>query len=230
MARDTEEVFCSYVFHRHQQEQEAEGAAAPADPEMVSLSPEPDRTMAQVGRQLAFIGDTINQRYDGEFQTMLQRLQPTPENAYEYFTKIASSLFESGINWGRVVALLGFGYRLALHVYRRGLTGFLGRVTSFVVRFMVDRRIAQWIAQRGGWVAALSQANGPIWNVLTVLAVVLLGQFVESLLKSTEALASGHSSFEGPLVGVAQDAGPSQRCMVLMGPTLAQRCLLGFGG
>lgn len=66
----------------------------------------------------------------------------------------ARSLFESGINWGRVVALLGFGYRLALHVYQRGLTGFLGQVTRFVADFMLRRSIARWIAQRGGWVSA----------------------------------------------------------------------------
>lgn len=66
----------------------------------------------------------------------------------------AHSLFESGINWGRVVALLGFGYRLALHVYQRGLTGFLGQVTRFVADFMLHRCIARWIAQRGGWVSA----------------------------------------------------------------------------
>lgn len=66
----------------------------------------------------------------------------------------AHSLFESGINWGRVVALLGFGYRLALHVYRQGLTGFLGQVTRFVVNFMLQNHIARWIAQRGGWVSA----------------------------------------------------------------------------
>ncbi|XP_070275538.1 bcl-2 homologous antagonist/killer [Myotis yumanensis] len=177
VARDTEEVFRSYVFYRHQQEQEAE-AAAPPDPEMVTLSPEPDSTLGQVGRQLAIIGDDINQRFDLEFHTMLQHLQPTPENAYQYFTKIASSLFESGINWGRVVALLGFGYRLALHVYQRGLTGFLGQVTRFVADFILHHCIARWIAQRGGWVAALDLGNGPIWNVLIVLAVVLLGQFV----------------------------------------------------
>ncbi|XP_037698940.1 bcl-2 homologous antagonist/killer [Choloepus didactylus] len=178
VARDTEEVFRSYVFYRHRQEQEAEGAAAPADPEMDTLPLEPSSTMGQVGRQLAIIGDDINQRYDSEFQTMLQHLQPTADNAYEYFSKIASSLFESGINWGRVVALLGFGYRLALHVYQRGLTGFLGQVTRFVANFMLHHYIARWIAQRGGWVAALDLGNGPIRNVLMVLAVVLLGQFV----------------------------------------------------
>lgn len=77
-----------------------------------------------------------------------------------------------------MVALLGFGYRLALHVYQRGLTGFLGQVTHFVVDFMLHHCIARWIAQRGGWVAALDLGNGPIRNVLIVLAVVLLGQYV----------------------------------------------------
>ncbi|XP_047393710.1 bcl-2 homologous antagonist/killer-like [Sciurus carolinensis] len=183
VAQDTEEVFHSYVFHHHPQEQEAEGEAAPVDPEMIALPLEPTRTskestMGQVGRQLAIIGDDINWHYDSEFQSMLQQLQPTATNAYELFTKIASSLFESGINWGRVVALLGFGYRLTLHVYQRGLTGFLGQVTHFVADFMLHCCIAQWIAQRGDWVAALDFGNGPVRNVLVVLAVVLLGQFV----------------------------------------------------
>uniref|UniRef100_A0A2K5KTM0 Bcl-2 Bcl-2 homology region 1-3 domain-containing protein n=1 Tax=Cercocebus atys TaxID=9531 RepID=A0A2K5KTM0_CERAT len=124
------------VFDRHQQEQEAEGPAAPADPEMVTLPLQPSSTVGQVGRQI----------------TMLQHLQRTAENAYEYFTKIASSLFESGINQGRVVALLGFSYHLVLHVYQRGLTGFLGQVTRFVV-FMLQHCIAWWIAQRGSWVS-----------------------------------------------------------------------------
>nr|XP_058162565.1 bcl-2 homologous antagonist/killer isoform X4 [Dasypus novemcinctus] len=145
---------------------------------MAAVALEPSSTMGQVGRQLAIIGDDINQRFDAEFQAMLQTLQPTPGNAYEYFTKIACSLFESGINWGRVVALLGFGYRLAIHVYQRGLTGFLGQVASFVANFMLQHGIARWIAQRGGWAAALDLGNGPIRNVLLVLAVVLLGQFV----------------------------------------------------
>lgn len=66
----------------------------------------------------------------------------------------AHSLFKSGINWGRVVALLGFGYRLAVYVYQRGLTGFLGQVTCFLADIILNHYIARWIAQRGGWVSA----------------------------------------------------------------------------
>lgn len=74
----------------------------------------------------------------------------------------ARSLFESGINWGRVVALLGFGYRLALYLYYRGRTGFLGLVTRFVAKFILQNSIARWIAQRGGWVSA-GRGGRPPW-------------------------------------------------------------------
>lgn len=179
VAQDTEEVFRSYVFYLHHQEQETQGAAAPANPEMDSLSPEPNSVLGQVGRQLALIGDDINRRYDTEFQNLLEQLQPTAGNAYELFTKIASSLFKSGISWGRVVALLGFGYRLALYVYQRGLTGFLGQVTCFLADIILHHYIARWIAQRGGWVAALNlRMRDPILSVVVIFGVVLLGQFV----------------------------------------------------
>lgn len=67
--------------------------SGPALTARLSASPPASRsssTMGQVGRQLAVIGDDINRRYDSEFQTMLKHLQPTAENAYELFTKIAS--------------------------------------------------------------------------------------------------------------------------------------------
>lgn len=62
-------------------------------------------------------------------------------------------MFESGINWGRVVTLLGFGYRMAIHVYQQGIPGFLCRIARYIADFMLQNRIAQWIAQQGGWVS-----------------------------------------------------------------------------
>lgn len=47
-------------------------------------------TGSLVGRRLAIIGDDINKRYDAEFRYMLKSLQPTKENVYEHFTRIAS--------------------------------------------------------------------------------------------------------------------------------------------
>uniref|UniRef100_A0A8B9NHL2 Bcl-2 homologous antagonist/killer n=1 Tax=Accipiter nisus TaxID=211598 RepID=A0A8B9NHL2_9AVES len=166
VVEETEEVFRSYAFYRYQQEREERGEEVPMDPEIVEIQQELGSTGSLVGRRLAIIGDDINKRYDAEFRYMLKSLQPTKENVYEHFTRIASSLFESGINWGRVIALLGFGYRMAIHVYQHGTRGFLYWITRFVSEFMLRNRIAQWIAQQGGWVSQRERGAVPggIWG------------------------------------------------------------------
>ncbi|XP_030329389.1 bcl-2 homologous antagonist/killer [Strigops habroptila] len=178
VAEETEEVFRSYAFYRYQQEREERGEEVPMDPEIVEIQQELGSTGSLVGRRLAIIGDDINERYDAEFRYLLKSLQPTKENAYEYFTRIASSLFESGINWGRVIALLGFGYRMAIHVYQHGRTGFLRWIARCVVEFMLRNRIAQWIAQQGGWAAALDLDNVYMKYMLVVVALVMVGHLV----------------------------------------------------
>ncbi|XP_065710552.1 bcl-2 homologous antagonist/killer [Patagioenas fasciata] len=178
VAEETELVFRSYALYRYQQEVQERGAEVPVDPEITEVEQDPDSTERQVGMRLAIIGDDINQRYDAEFREMLKSLQPTKDNAYEYFTRIASSLFESGINWGRVVALLGFGYRMAIHVYQQGIPGFLCRIARYIADFMLQNRIAQWIAQQGGWVAALNLDNVYVKYMLVVLALVVVGHIV----------------------------------------------------
>ncbi|CAI5777545.1 bcl-2 homologous antagonist/killer [Podarcis lilfordi] len=180
VAQQTEEVFQSYVFYRYQQEQEQEqtGQEVPIDPEIAVMQPERDSITTQVGRRLATIGDDIKERYENEFSAMLKSLKPSRDNAYAYFVKIASSLFESGINWGRVIALLGFGYRMAIHVYQQGLTGFLSRIARYMADFVLRNHIAQWIAQQGGWAAALDLSNVYWKYVVAVAVVILLGHFV----------------------------------------------------
>ncbi|XP_062974994.1 bcl-2 homologous antagonist/killer [Elgaria multicarinata webbii] len=176
VAQETEEVFQSYVYYRYQQEH-TEGDV-PEDPEIAEIRQEPDSIPNQVGRRLVVIADDINKRYDKEFSDMLKSLQPTMDNAYEYFINIASSLFESGINWGRVIALLGFGYRMAIHVYQHGLTGFLRKIARYIAEFVLRNNIARWIAQQGGWVAALDLSNVYLKYAVIVAAIILLGHFV----------------------------------------------------
>uniref|UniRef100_A0ABM5G7A6 Bcl-2 homologous antagonist/killer isoform X1 n=1 Tax=Pogona vitticeps TaxID=103695 RepID=A0ABM5G7A6_9SAUR len=178
VAQQTEEVFQSYVSYRYQLEREQQEVDVLDDPEIAAIQQRPDSTNSQVGRRLAIIGDDINARYDKDFCDMLKTLQLTKDNAYEYFTRIASSLFDSGINWGRVIALMSFGYRMAIHVYQHGLSGFLTRIAHYMAEFMLRNRIARWIAQQGGWVAALDVSNVYLKYMLAVAAVVLLGQFV----------------------------------------------------
>jgi len=62
---------------------------------------------------------------------------------------------EGGIHWGRIITLLCFGYRLAITYLRRGICGFFTNIIGWVVKFVVSERIAQWIADQGGWVRSL---------------------------------------------------------------------------
>ncbi|KAL9824601.1 bcl-2 homologous antagonist/killer isoform 1-T1 [Geothlypis trichas] len=178
VAEEAEEVFRSYAFYRYQQERQERGAELPPDPEIEQIQQDLESTGSQVGQRLAIIGDDIYRRYDAEFRTMLERLQPTRHNAYEHFTKIASSLFESGINWGRVIALMAFGYRLAMHVWQRGVSGFVRRIARYVGEFMLQHRIARWIAQQGGWEAVQNLDNVYVKYLLVAAVVVVLGHLV----------------------------------------------------
>ncbi|XP_054504868.1 bcl-2 homologous antagonist/killer [Agelaius tricolor] len=178
VAKEAEEVFRSYAFYRYQQERQERGAELPPDPEIEQIQQNLASTGSQVGRRLAIIGDDIYERYDAEFRTMLESLQPTRDNAYKHFTKIASSLFESGINWGRVIALMAFGYRLAMHVWQRGVSGFVCRIAGYVGEFMLQHRIARWIVQQGGWEAVQNLDNVYVKYLLLAAVVVVLGHLV----------------------------------------------------
>ncbi|XP_017582639.1 PREDICTED: bcl-2 homologous antagonist/killer [Corvus brachyrhynchos] len=177
VAEEAEEVFQSYAFYRYQQEREERGAEVPPDPEIEQIQQDLASTSSQVGQRLAIIGDDICKRYDTEFHTMLESLQLTPENAYEHFTKIASSLFESGINWGRVIALLAFGYRMAMHVWQRGVSGVLG-VSG--IGGQEGESLGVKVAGFGGQgfrVAALDLDN-VYMKYMLIAAVVVLGHLV----------------------------------------------------
>ncbi|XP_071993266.1 bcl-2 homologous antagonist/killer isoform X2 [Engystomops pustulosus] len=137
-----------------------------------------NREYDKVGRQLATIGDDIYKRYETTFDNFLKDLDPNLENAYEIFKKIASSVFETGVNWGRILTLLGFGYRMALYIWKKGQHGFLKKIAQCLARYIVESRIAQWIAKQGGWNAVLKLTNESIKYVLMALGIVLILQFV----------------------------------------------------
>ncbi|NXV09485.1 BAK protein, partial [Cettia cetti] len=77
VADEAEEVFRSFASYRYQREREERGAEVPPDPEMEEIQQDQESTGSQVGQRLAIIGDDIYRRYDAEFRTMLESLQPT---------------------------------------------------------------------------------------------------------------------------------------------------------
>ncbi|XP_053562837.1 bcl-2 homologous antagonist/killer [Bombina bombina] len=176
MREQTEVVFLSYSFHMSQMETVNEDPAR-LNPEIEEIRP-CDRMLDRVGQQLATIGDDINNRYEEEFNNILRTLNPNLENAYDYFKKIASSLFDSGINWGRILTLLGFGYRMAVYVFQNGQHGFFRTIAQWLARYVVESSIARWIAREGGWVAALKLTNNSIKYVVVTFCIVLSIQFL----------------------------------------------------
>ena len=165
VVNETEGVFRHFMYQRFQDEwtrEEQEGlvdsaASARSDAleELRSCNDEaPGNHIVVIGRRLGEVGDEIDAKYKSEFQEMIEQLNLTHATAYETFAAIARRLFRSGINWGRIVALLCFGYEIAVSVIRQGFSGsFLRRIVRFVVDFVFRERIARWIADHGGWVS-----------------------------------------------------------------------------
>ena len=111
---------------------------------------------------LAEMGDVLNKKYHSDFVEMTRKLGLTSSTAYKAFAKVASRLFQNGINWGRIVALLLFGYEIAVSVIQKeamGIRNFLRKIVNFVVTFIIKEKIARWITDQGGWVSFLNVYN-----------------------------------------------------------------------
>lgn len=192
--RDTEGVFRNFMFQRYQDETERVEERGEMNSPTASARPDAleelrscndthpfSQHVPVIGRRLGEIGDEIDAKYKDQFKDMIDSLSLTPATAYETFAAVARRLFRSGINWGRIVALLCFAYEIAVTVIRRGFSGsFLRRIIRFVVDFIFNERIARWIAQHGGWV---SYTLGISCLITSIDNNITSGSFVMSILR-----------------------------------------------
>lgn len=176
VAEQTDAVFRNFVYqmHTHEQEEQAQEGTdlvTPSMPELTAFPGEPLGPTWQIGRQLALIGDDLNDRYAPHFGQMIKVLNITPDTAYDAFAGVARKLFRDGnINWGRVITLLCFGYRMAVTVLQRGIRGFFHKVVTYVCRFIRFENIAKWIAEQGGWRAVLRYVPESVgWSTIGLI-------------------------------------------------------------
>lgn len=175
---ETEDVFNSYLHQRWQQDQARQGFISTPNIPQITQTRDPMSTPCQVGRELARIGDIINQRHQDDFDLMIRDLNINSATAYDKFAKVANKLFEDGLNWGRILALFSFGYRIIVKVLGfSGIADFGNAVKSIVfnvVKYITDttKGIVQWIASRGGWTAALKEAPSTSTKAFIGMAVV----------------------------------------------------------
>lgn len=173
--QDTERIVRSFMFQRLQMDMQSESSdIAISTPRIPAFQCDssPFSPSTQIGLRLAEIGDNINVQYEGEFRTMVQQLHITPSTAYNAFAGVARRLFKQGINWGRIAALLMFGYRIALDV-SVGVGEFLNKIIQALVKFIIGEKIAMWIAEQGGWRSILTYKleNQP-WVTVGIVAAL----------------------------------------------------------
>ncbi|CAF3290344.1 unnamed protein product [Rotaria socialis] len=127
------------------------------------------RQIQQIARRLRMIGDELDA--DQRIKSMVDQV---PVNSpYETFSDVAKELFCDGIyNWGRIVTLFFFTYKLIIKSLRDQPASILQVLVDWTVRF-VKELVAPWIVGKGGWLVILRDAVPQ--SRLTTLGIFLSG-------------------------------------------------------
>ncbi|XP_059150712.1 apoptosis regulator BAX-like [Physella acuta] len=107
----------------------------------------PMEHVREIGRALRFIGDDLDK--DQKLQDLVSRVPPEAER--QTLLNVAANIFQDGIfNWGRVVALFYFAYKVCIKALDR--IPLVRAIINLIVEFMRDH-VVRWIIDRGGWEA-----------------------------------------------------------------------------
>ncbi|XP_031548902.1 apoptosis regulator BAX-like [Actinia tenebrosa] len=115
------------------------------------LTAEQHKVNKQVANVLREIGDSLNQH--PTLNTLIDEIHVTKDTAFDTFLSVAMQIFQDGkVNWGRVVTLFYFGYKLAIQVLTQ--IPLIKMIIEWVVKF-IKEKLVQWIAEQGGWEAIM---------------------------------------------------------------------------
>ncbi|CAL8404889.1 unnamed protein product [Boreogadus saida] len=131
-----------------------------------------DPQIKAVVEQLLQIADNLNQ--NAELQSLISQVQGNC--VQDVFMKVAKSIFNDGITWGRVVALFHLAYKLIYKALTMNHRENIRIIISWVLQF-IREQLHTWIAQQGGWEGVVRGISR--WRTVTALAsVVLVAAFV----------------------------------------------------
>lgn len=112
------------------------------------LIPNTPSTSANKLRSLA---SHMEAEYPDLFETACAKLDFTPATAKSTFNSVANEIFQTGINWGRIVAVFTFGGVVAHHFVENERPDMVSHVAIWVTNFIADNLLT-WIMENGGWV------------------------------------------------------------------------------
>ncbi|ESO95301.1 hypothetical protein LOTGIDRAFT_68260, partial [Lottia gigantea] len=122
----------------------------------------------QIGKALKSIGDELDK--DENMHNLIAKVPPRTE--CKTFMKVAGDIFSDGvINWGRIVALFYFAFRMILKSLNR--IPIINATINFVVDYIRDH-VASWIIGRGGWEAIVEHFGTPTKQAFIVLGTGIL--------------------------------------------------------
>lgn len=113
-------------------------------------------SIAIIAITLRRVGDELEAADSEFFSQMCSQLNITPTTAYPMFQGIADEIFETGKNWGRIVAFLTFGSTLAVHCACREDMGFayVDTIVAWIYKYMIIH-LDCWMKENGGWVSSM---------------------------------------------------------------------------
>jgi hypothetical protein len=104
------------------------------------------------------------------YNSLCLNLGFTPDNLEEMFYGVAENIFEDGlINWGRLIALLGFSVKVSEYFRSQGLIVNPDQIVELTTCFIVNKT-GPWIQSKGGWVSIyfFERITGPVIMVSTL--------------------------------------------------------------
>lgn len=116
----------------------------------------------------------IEADYPDFFQSLNTALIITPATAYSTFVNTANFIFQSGTNWGRIVAFYKFGGVVAHHLAEKQRSDMVPHVVNWIVTYIVEN-LLPWIREQGGWdafVAHFSEQTDTRKKILLALGSI----------------------------------------------------------
>ena len=121
----------------------ADGLPVPAE-----LSDNQRKVNTEVAHVIRDIGDRLTN--DSTLNSLISQVVVTKDTAFDTFLQVGAQIFNDGkVNWGRIVTLFYFGYKLAVQVINQ--IPLIKMIIQWVCQFIKDR-LAKWIFEQGGWV------------------------------------------------------------------------------